>query len=40
MYMVIAGLRYDTSGRQQDGTRWHADMRSGSGYTVVHPPGL
>jgi peptidoglycan hydrolase-like protein with peptidoglycan-binding domain len=40
MYMVVAGLRYDTSGRQQDGTRWHADMRSGSGYTVVHPPGL
>jgi peptidoglycan hydrolase-like protein with peptidoglycan-binding domain len=40
MYMVVAGLRYDTSGRQQDGTRWHADMRSSSGYTVVHPPGL
>jgi peptidoglycan hydrolase-like protein with peptidoglycan-binding domain len=40
MYMVVAGLRFDTSGRQQDGTRWHADMRSGSGYTVVHPPGL
>jgi peptidoglycan hydrolase-like protein with peptidoglycan-binding domain len=40
MYMVVAGLRFDTSGRQQDGTRWHTDMRSGSGYTVVHPPGL
>jgi peptidoglycan hydrolase-like protein with peptidoglycan-binding domain len=40
MYMVVAGLRYDTSGRQQDGTRWHADSRSSSGYTVVHPPGL
>jgi len=40
MYMVVAGLRYDTSGRAQDGTRWHNDMRSGSGYTVVHPPGL
>lgn len=40
MYMVVAGLRYDTSGRQQDGTRWHADMRSSAGYTVVHPPGL
>jgi peptidoglycan hydrolase-like protein with peptidoglycan-binding domain len=40
IFMVVAGLRYDTSGRQQDGTRWHADMRSASGYTVVHPPGL
>jgi peptidoglycan hydrolase-like protein with peptidoglycan-binding domain len=40
MYMVIAGLRYDTSGRQQDGTRWHDDMRSSSGYVAVHPPGL
>jgi peptidoglycan hydrolase-like protein with peptidoglycan-binding domain len=40
MYMVIAGIRYDTSGRAQDGTRWHADMRSSSGYVAVHPPGL
>jgi peptidoglycan hydrolase-like protein with peptidoglycan-binding domain len=40
MFMVVAGLRYDTSGRQQDGTRWHADLRSASGYTVVHPTGL
>jgi peptidoglycan hydrolase-like protein with peptidoglycan-binding domain len=40
MYMVVAGLRFDTSGRQQDGTRWHAESRSSSGYTVVHPPGL
>jgi peptidoglycan hydrolase-like protein with peptidoglycan-binding domain len=40
MYMVVAGLRYDTSGRQQDGTRWHAASRSSSGYTVVHPQGL
>jgi hypothetical protein len=40
MYMIVAGLRFDTSGRQQDGTRWHASSRSSSGYTVVHPPGL
>jgi peptidoglycan hydrolase-like protein with peptidoglycan-binding domain len=40
MYMVIAGVRFDTSGRTEDGSRWHADMRSTSGYTVVHPPGL
>jgi peptidoglycan hydrolase-like protein with peptidoglycan-binding domain len=40
VYMVVAGLRFDTSGRQQDGTRWHAQERSTGGYTVVHPPGL
>jgi peptidoglycan hydrolase-like protein with peptidoglycan-binding domain len=40
IYMVVAGLRFDTSGRQEDGTRWHTSQRSGSGYTVVHPPGL
>jgi len=40
MYMVVAGLRFDTSGRTRAGTRWQADMRSTSGYTVVHPPGL
>ena len=40
IYMVVAGVRFDTSGRSQDGSRWHADTRSSSGYTVVHPPGL
>ncbi|HVF79106.1 MAG TPA: peptidoglycan-binding domain-containing protein [Solirubrobacteraceae bacterium] len=40
MYMVVAGLRFDTSGRTRAGTRWQADMRSTSGYTVRHPKGL
>jgi peptidoglycan hydrolase-like protein with peptidoglycan-binding domain len=40
VFMEVAGLRFDTSGRQQDGTRWHTSKRSKSGYTVVHPPGL
>jgi hypothetical protein len=39
-FMRVAGLRFDTSGRSNDGTRWHADMRSTSGYTVRHPAGL
>jgi cell wall-associated NlpC family hydrolase len=39
-YMVVAGLRFDTSGRAEDGSRWHTDMRSASGYTVRHPEGL
>ncbi len=40
MYMVVAGLRFDTSGRASAGTRWQADMRPTSGYSVRHPPGL
>ena len=39
-YMVVAGLRFDTSGRADQGTRWQAEMRSTSGYTVRHPEGL
>ena len=39
-YMVVAGLRFDTSGAAASGSRWHEDMRSGRGYTVRHPEGL
>ena len=39
-YMIVAGLRFDTSGRANQGTRWQADMRSPAGYTVRHPEGL
>jgi len=39
-YMIVAGLRFDTSGRASQGTRWQADMRSPRGYTVRHPDGL
>jgi peptidoglycan hydrolase-like protein with peptidoglycan-binding domain len=40
IFMVVAGIRFDTSGRTKNGTRWQADMRSTRGYTAVHPPGL
>ncbi len=39
-FMVVAGLRFDTSGRAGAGSRWQTDMRSRKGYTVRHPPGL
>jgi cell wall-associated NlpC family hydrolase len=39
-YMVVAGLRFDTSGLAADGSRWHTSKRSASGYTVRHPNGL
>jgi peptidoglycan hydrolase-like protein with peptidoglycan-binding domain len=40
MYMVVAGLRFDTSGRAQTGSRWQKAGRSSSGFTVRHPEGL
>ena len=40
IYMVVAGLRFDTSGRSNHGTRWQVEERSASGYTVRHPTGL
>jgi peptidoglycan hydrolase-like protein with peptidoglycan-binding domain len=39
-YMVVAGIRFDTSGRTTNNTRWQADMRSSSGYVARHPTGL
>lgn len=40
IYMVVAGLRFDTSGRGQSGSRWQTASRSAKGYTVRHPVGL
>jgi hypothetical protein len=40
MFMVVAGLRFDTSGRGRAGTRWQEAPRSISGFTVRHAPGL
>ena len=39
-YMVVAGRRFDTSGRSESGTRWSRKMRDSAGYKVRHPPGL
>jgi hypothetical protein len=44
-YMMIAGLRYDTSPRgetvnQGRGPRWRFTLRTGSGFAVRHYPGL
>jgi cell wall-associated NlpC family hydrolase len=40
VYMVVAGLRFDTSGRTRLGSRWQPEMRPASGFVVRHPPGL
>lgn len=39
-YLVVAGLRFDTSGSGESGPRWRSALRSSSGYVVRHPAGL
>ncbi len=40
-FMVVGGLRYDTSGRGGPlGSRWQVAPRTVDGFAVRHPPGL
>jgi cell wall-associated NlpC family hydrolase len=39
-YMIVAGLRFDTSARRATGNRWSEEMRSARGYRGRHPEGL
>jgi hypothetical protein len=39
-YMIVAGLRFDTSARSQTGSRWTEQMRSASGFRGRHPEGF
>ena len=39
-YMKIAGLRFDTSGRGEDGPRWRPEPGSARGYVQRHPSRL
>lgn len=39
-FMVVAGLRFDTSGQRERGSRWQSVTRKANGFTVRHPPGL
>ena len=40
VYMVVAGIRFDTSARKREGTRWTEKRRSRRGYRARHPEGL
>jgi hypothetical protein len=40
VWMVVAGIRFDTSGAKVTGSRWQNDMRPTGGFVVRHPPGL
>jgi hypothetical protein len=39
-FMTVAGLRFDTSGRDAGGSRWQVASRTVGGFTVRHPAGL
>ena len=40
VYMEVAGIRFDTSGARQSGSRWQNDLRGNGGYVARHPAGL
>jgi hypothetical protein len=40
MFMVVAGIRFDTSAAKVAGSRWINEMRSTSGFVARHPAGL
>jgi cell wall-associated NlpC family hydrolase len=40
IFMFVAGLRFDTSGRGRAGTRWQNGGRPAGGFAVRHPPRL
>jgi hypothetical protein len=39
-YVVIAGLRFDTSGPGERGPRWRKSARSANAYSARHPDGF
>jgi cell wall-associated NlpC family hydrolase len=40
IFMVVAGVRFDTVARGQTGSRWINSMTSTRGYVARHPPGF
>ncbi|MEA2224566.1 MAG: peptidoglycan DL-endopeptidase RipB [Solirubrobacteraceae bacterium] len=40
VYLVVAGVRFDTSGTRTTGSRWQSQMRPNGGFVARHPVGL
>jgi cell wall-associated NlpC family hydrolase len=40
VWMIVAGLRFDTGGLRGSGTRWQPTSRSTAGFVARHPEGL
>lgn len=39
-FLVVAGIRFDTSGLKRTGSRWQPMDRASAGFAVRHPAGL
>ena len=40
VFMEVAGIRFDTSGARETGSRWQNELRSAGGFVARHPEGL
>jgi cell wall-associated NlpC family hydrolase len=40
VFLIVAGVRFDTSGTRTTGSRWQASMRSTAGFVARHPAGF
>jgi cell wall-associated NlpC family hydrolase len=40
VYLIVAGVRFDTSGTRTTGSRWQSQMRPNGGFVARHPVGL
>jgi cell wall-associated NlpC family hydrolase len=40
VYMIVAGMRFDTSARSRTGSRWTMEARPSDGFAITHPAGL
>jgi hypothetical protein len=40
IFMIVGGLRFDTSGQGRAGTRWQDEPRTTAGFAMRHIPGL
>ena len=40
VFMEVAGIRFDTSGARETGSRWQNGTRSTAGFVARHPSGL
>jgi hypothetical protein len=40
VYLVVAGIRFDTSAAKVTGSRWENDLRDNVGFVARHPAGL
>ena len=40
VYLVVAGIRFDTSAAKVTGSRWENELRDNVGFVARHPAGL